>query len=211
MKKINFKVLIITCIVCLLPIILGLVFYNELPDSVAIHFDMYGNPDNYFPKLLFILAVPVFMTFMQAFCCIASDMSDKNPEANKKAVGVYKWLLPTITILLYVVTLMYALGSVIDIRKVVMIILGLMFITIGNYIPKTVGSVGWHFPKFEIQNEELERKTKKITGYGLMIDGVFCIISILFVPQVSVALVLLFILECLALTAYTLIKSKKNK
>ena len=44
-----------------------------------------------------------------------------------------------------------------------------------------------------------------------MIDGVFCIISILFVPEVSVALVLLFILEALALTIYTLIKNKKEK
>ena len=132
MKKINFKILIITCIVCLLPIILGLVFYNELPNKVAIHFDINGNPDNYFPKVLFIFAIPVFMMFMQAFCCIVSDMSDKNPEANKRAVGVYKWIIPVLSILLYVITLMFALGSSIDIRKVVMIILGIMFITMGN-------------------------------------------------------------------------------
>lgn len=55
MKKINMKSLIITSIVCLLPI----------------------------------------------FCCIVSDLSDKNPEANKKAVTVYKWIIPIITVVLY--------------------------------------------------------------------------------------------------------------
>ena len=209
MKKIDLKVLVITCIVCLLPIILGLVFYNELPEQVAIHFDVNNNPDNYFPKILFIFAIPVFMSVIQAVCCIMNDLQDKNPEANKKATSVFKWIIPIITIVLYIVTLMYALGNTIDIRKAVMIILGILFIVTGNYVPKTVGDMHIHFPKFKINDPKLEIEMKKWTGYLLIINGMFCIISILFEPLVSVAFVVLFILEAIVLSVYTWLKSKK--
>lgn len=211
MKKIDFKILVITCIACLLPIILGLIFYNDLPDKVAIHFDVYGNPDNYFPKIVVVFLVPVFMMIVQAICCILSDLSDKNPEANKKAVGVFKWIIPILSILLYVVTLMYSMVGNIDMRKAAMIMLGLMLVVMGNYIPKTVGDVSMRFPRKEIKDKALERRAKKIAGYGCIINGVFCIISILFVPQVSVALVILFIIEALILAFCVWLKDKNSK
>ena len=43
MKKINMKSLIITSIVCLLPIIFGLIFYNSLPENIAIHWGIDNN------------------------------------------------------------------------------------------------------------------------------------------------------------------------
>jgi len=44
------KILIITTIVCLLPMILSLAVYNQLPDKVAVHWDFAGNPNNYASK-----------------------------------------------------------------------------------------------------------------------------------------------------------------
>ena len=45
MKKINWKMLVITCIVSILPIFIGLYFYSKLPESIGIHFDINNNPD----------------------------------------------------------------------------------------------------------------------------------------------------------------------
>jgi len=47
MKKINYKILLVTCIVTLFPIALGLVFYDSLPNEMAVHFNIKNNPDNY--------------------------------------------------------------------------------------------------------------------------------------------------------------------
>ena len=121
MKKINLKNLIITVIVCLLPIIIGVLFYNKLPESVAIHWGINNNPNGYFSKLAFVFGLPIIMAALQIFCCISSDLSDKNPEANKKAVTIFKWIIPILTIVLYIITIMYALGSNLDIRKIVMV------------------------------------------------------------------------------------------
>ena len=46
MKKINYKILLVTCIVTLFPIALGLVFYDSLPNEMAVHFNIKNNPDN---------------------------------------------------------------------------------------------------------------------------------------------------------------------
>ena len=45
MKKINFDILLLTSVMCLIPILFGLYFYQELPDIVAVHFDINNNPN----------------------------------------------------------------------------------------------------------------------------------------------------------------------
>ena len=74
MKKINVKSLVITSIVCLLPIILGLIFYNELPESIAIHWGINNNPNGYFSKPAFVFGMPIMMVALQIFCCVCSDL-----------------------------------------------------------------------------------------------------------------------------------------
>ena len=144
MKKNDKKTLIITSIICLLPILLGVILYNELPDKIAIHFDMNNVPDNYFPKPLFVFGIPVFMMLLQVFCCIRS-FTDKNRESNRKANVIFEWLIPILTICLYCVTILFALGNDVDIRIVVMIIIGISFIIVGNYLPKTKSATNINF------------------------------------------------------------------
>lgn len=205
MKKINMKILIITSVVCLLPILLGLGCYKELPENIAIHFGLNNNPDNYFPKLAFIFGMPLIMLLLQLFCCIVSDLSDKYPEANKKVTTIFKWIIPTLSIVMYVITIMYALGNSIDIRKVVMCILGVLLIVMGNYLPKTVGN--HRFSK--IKNEDLKKKLVRISGYTLIIDGIAFIFSILFNPIISAVLVGLLVIETIWIYLYAFIENRR--
>lgn len=91
MKKIDWKILILTMIVSLLPIGIGLAFYDDLPDNIAVHFDINNTPDNYFSKAGFVFGMPVLMAFIQLFCCVINDVSNQNKEANKKATVTFKW------------------------------------------------------------------------------------------------------------------------
>lgn len=205
MKKINMKILIITSIACLLPILLGLVFFKELPENIAIHFDVNSNPDNYFPKTIFIFGMPLIMLLLQLICCIIADLADKNTEANKKVTTIFKWIIPTLSIIMYVITIMYSLGNKIDIRKAVMCIIGVLFIIMGNYLPKTVGNS--RFPG--IKNESLKKKLLKISAYFLILDGILSLFSILFKPFVSILVIAILILETILLQVYAFIKNRR--
>ena len=44
------KTLIISSLICLLPLVISFAVYNKLPDQIAIHWDDAGNPDNYAAK-----------------------------------------------------------------------------------------------------------------------------------------------------------------
>lgn len=208
MKKINFKWLVYTSIICLLPIILGLVYYNELPEMVAIHFDIYNNPDNYFSKELFVFALPVFMMIIQIFCCVMYDVQDTNKEANEKTIKIFKYIIPVITVIIYIITLMYSLGNVIDIRKAVMIIIGVMFVIMGNYTPKLVGNIHLRWPK--IKNEKVYSKVKRIFGYIFIINGFLFMASILFDAIISICLIGVVVLEAIVLLIYTIIKNSQE-
>ena len=212
MRKINLKNLIITVIVCLLPIIIGVLFYNKLPESVAIHWGINNNPNGYFSKLAFVFGLPIMMAALQIFCCISSDLSDKNPEANKKAVTIFKWIIPILTIVLYIITIMYALGSNLDIRKIAMVILGIVFIVFGNYMPKVRGSYYINMKPLWIKNkdEKLANRVIKHIAYMLIITGILCILSILFEPIISIIIVCISIIYTLVIYSYAYIKSREK-
>ena len=60
MKFIKWKSLIITTIVSLSPVILGIALWNLLPDSMAIHFNVYNEPDNFASKGFVVFGLPLF-------------------------------------------------------------------------------------------------------------------------------------------------------
>ena len=84
MKKIDWKILIITSLICLVPIIFGIVLYEKLPDQMAVHFDMNNEPNEYASKEFALFIIPIFMTLLQIVCCTFSDLLEQKRQ-NKKA------------------------------------------------------------------------------------------------------------------------------
>lgn len=206
MRRVNKKILIVTTIVCLLPILVGLIFYNSLPEKIAVHFNINNQPDNYFTKAGFVWGMPIIMLVLQIFCCVVSDLSNKNPEANKKVITIYKWIIPILTIVLYGVTIGYALGKEMDIRKIVMCIIGILFIVMGNYIPKVIGNNRIA----NLKDERLKRRLTRLMAYLFITNGILAILSIVFDSMVSVAVIGIAILEVILVTIYAYTKSRKE-
>ena len=61
MKFFKWKIFALTSGVCLLPILLGVALWSKLPDSIAIHFDMNNNPDNFASKGFVVFMLPLLM------------------------------------------------------------------------------------------------------------------------------------------------------
>lgn len=207
MKRIDRKILIITSVFCLAPIVLGLALYSALPENIAVHFNLKGAPDGYFSKAGFVFGAPVVMALLQAFACVISDLTDKNKEANKKASTVFKWIIPSISIVAYVVTALNALGKSVDIRRIVMLIIGVLFIVVGNYLPKTIGNC--HITLMRKLDDNTAKRTLRITGRVMIADGALFVVGVLFNSFVSLALIALVAAETLALGVYSFVKSVK--
>lgn len=208
MKKIDWKMLILTSLLCLAPIVAGVAYYDVLPENIAIHFDINNNPDNFWTKNAFVFGMPLMMLAIQLFTSIVVDLTDKRKDANKKVTLISKLMIPIITIILYLVTVGYALGKMLDIRKIAMWIVGIMFVVMGNYMPKTKGN---SFVKgLNVKDDILQAKLNKTVGYMFIIDGLLAIGSTFLKPIFSVMVIFLLILETLILQIW-LCKKLKEK
>lgn len=201
MKTIKWKILIITSVVCVLPIALGIALWDKLPDMMAIHFNINNEPDNFASKGFVVFGLPVLMMLFQWIMCVSIDLSTKNHP--QKVEAVIKWIIPTMTVVLYLVTLGYSLGEDIDIRQVAVTLVGLIFIVMGNYLPKL------DYVKNMKLSKEKARKVNRFTGYGMVIFGALFIGSLFFKPFASVICLLLLIPFTVAILIYTIVVAKK--
>ena len=98
-----------------------------------------------------------------------------------------------------------------DIRKIVMVMLGIIFIISGNYMPKVRGDYYINSKTFWVKNrdEKLVNKAAKISGYMLIIGGMLCILSIAFKPVVSIVVIGAIVLYTLFIYLYVYLKSRK--
>ena len=180
MEKKDKKTIIVSVVICLLPMLLGLAFYDKLPEQMPIHFTINDVPDNYAPKNFALFGIPVIMACVQAIVTISTMTTLKDKEKPKLA-KIMEWFIPVITVSLYIIMVEVPLGSTVYVGKSVCLILGILFMIIGNYIPKMsyeVGKVVFHpMPG----NEKYFRKMSKIFGYGFIIIGIILLILIIWV------------------------------
>ena len=187
MKFMIWKSLIITGIVCLLPILLGVALWDTLPDEIAIHFNIYNEPDNYASKAVAVFLLPVMMFFLQIICCIINDINAKRHGERKKFEQATKWIIPAMSVVLQTITFGYSLGWGIDIRKTVAIIVGIIFLVIGNYLPKFD-----YIKNYDIDTEKA-RKINRFLGIEAVVMGVLILVTVFLPPITTVIWLLLLI------------------
>ena len=187
MKFFKWKIFTISGAVCLLPIILGVSLWNKLPDTMAIHFNFYGVADNFAPKGFVVFGLPILMVALQAVCCFINDINAHKHGDRKKFEMVTKWIVPCLTVILQIITLGYSLGWNIDIRKAVVFVVGVMFLVIGNYMPK------FDYVKNYDLDTDKAIKINRFIGYETVNIGLIFIISIFLPPVFSVICLFLLI------------------
>lgn len=187
LKMIKWKFLLITSLVCLLPILLGLSLWDKLPDTMAIHFNMYDEPDGFASKAFVVFGFPVLMVLLQFFCCVINDINSFKHGERKKFERVTKWIIPVMSIVLQSFTFAYSLGWNVEARKVAALLVGGIFIVIGNYLPK------FDYIKNYDLSAEKARKINRFIGFESVIMGILYIISLFFPPIATVICLLLMI------------------
>lgn len=205
MKFIKWKILGITVLVCLLPILPGLALWQQLPESIAVHFDMYNNPDNFAPKAFVVFGLPCLMAFLQIICCVINDVNTKKHGERKKFSLVTKWIIPIMAMLLQVATFAYALGKAVDVRRVAMFIVGSVLLVMGNYMPK------FDYIKNVDADAETARKIHRFIGFETVLMGVMAYITLFLPPLFSIVWLILLIPYALIGLVYGILKTKKRK
>ena len=175
------KRLILTTVICLLPIMAGLVLYSRLPERVPTHFDFSGTPDGWSSRTFAVFGLPCLLAALNVFlyACLNRDPKRANMSGALKTVS--QWSLPVLSVLCYGLTLTAALGYPSRIEIVVPLLTGILLLVIGNYLPKTKQSytMGIRLP-WTLQSEENWNRTHRLSGFLWVAAGAaFILLSLL--------------------------------
>lgn len=202
MKKINWKSLVITCLVTVIPMLIGIVFYNQLPERIPVHFNIYNQPDNYASKGLALFGIPGTLLAIQIILCLLMDLKRKENEEISKVESVMRWWIPILSVMVGVLLVEYPLKIRLDIRMYICAILGVLFIVTGRYFPEmNYESANGKFRPYP-RSEENYKKLTKLLDYTFTIFGIMIVLSMGFNPITTVVVIIAWVLVILIETLY---------
>lgn len=171
--------LIISSIVIILPTLIGIFGTKILPEKIAVHWGFSGEADGFMSPMSAFFILPAILLGIHWLCWILTALIDKNNEQNKKMYEIMFWIMPVMSLFCSGIILASALGHTSNIFAYVMLLLALMFIIIGNYMPKTTRNRTMGIKiKWTLANDENWNATHRFAGKVYVIIGFICLLTI---------------------------------
>ena len=179
MIKKNWKLLLVTSAAILLPVLVGLALWNQLPDQMPTHWNASGETDGWSSKPFAVFGLPLILEALHWLGVLATASDPKKTNHSDKVLQLMLWITPVISVLLGIVSYGAALGKAMKVELVLPLFMGILFVAIGNYMPKckqnyTIGiKIAW-----TLNSEENWNRTHRFAGwvwvacgFGLMLTG----------------------------------------
>ena len=191
--------MILSSVVILLPALFGIMMWNHLPYAMATHWGADGNADASAGKALAVFGLPVLYLLAHLLCLWLTLRDQEKRRQSPKALGLLFWILPVCSLATSGMLYQAALGKDMGAAAVVPVLLGALFICVGNYLPKvtqnrTLGiKLSW-----TLGNEENWNRTHRFAGKVWVCGGILLLISA-FLPLRSMVWVMVCVVAALAL------------
>ena len=210
--KTNKTLLTVTSTVTLFPILWGLIIWSQLPNQISIHFNAAGQANNFQSKVLAVFGLPVLLLLVHLFVIFVIRRDPKNSAMNEKMVRVIYWLTPVVSLSISYLIYSKALGSTTNPSVFVSVLLGLIFVIMGNYMPKLKvnHTVGIRLP-WTLQSEDNWHKTHRLAGKLWVLGGLILLLEAGLQYALSYVLVLIILTIVLIPILYSYQLSRKNR
>lgn len=192
---------IVSSVLILLPMPVGICLWEQLTSRQIglVGFTVYGLP-------LILLAIH--------WICLAATMADpKNRNQSHKIMSLLFWILPACSLFINGLLYMTILGNPLNTTLWAPAFFGILFVVIGNLLPKakqnaTVGiKVSW-----TLNNEENWNKTHRFSGKVWVISGFLLLLSLMLPGKLVMAVMLVVILAAILLPLlYSYLYYRKQK
>lgn len=156
----------------------GILLYPDLPDRIPSHWNIYGQIDGYSSRAFGAFFVPLLMVGIYLLMVLV-PLLDPRRENYSRFAGAYtflRWALVLFMLSLYVVTLLAALGYIVDISIFVKAGVAVLFIIIGNFMGQFRHNyfVGIKTP-WTLANEDVWQRTHRMGGRLWVASGLVCL------------------------------------
>ena len=172
MLKKNKGLMALTSLIILLPMAAGILLWDRLPEVMATHWGTNGEADGWSSRPVAVFGLPLLLLAVHWIGMWVTGLDSRNKTQNPKVLYMMMWLLPAISLLGNGSTYAAALGWEMDLFRDVYLLLGLLFIIIGNYLPKC--KQNWFIGikiKWTLEDEENWYATHRLAGKVWVIGG----------------------------------------
>lgn len=190
LKENKWKILLST-LATLIPMILGVILWNKLPDPMPIHWNAMGEVDGWASKAVAVFGMPAILAALNLVCHVATGSDKKNKNQSKKMVSIVFWLVPIIANVTCTMVYLTAMNIEVNTLNIVAALLGIVFAIIGNYMPKcklnyTIGiKIVW-----TLESEVNWLATHRVAGRVWLGGGIIIALSALLPTNILVWVVL---------------------
>ncbi|MEN2984424.1 MAG: SdpI family protein [Dictyoglomaceae bacterium] len=214
--KYTFKKDFIILLLISLMFITGAILYPYLPEKIPMHWNFKGEIDRYGSKFEGVFAIPLTVLFLYLGLLYLPYIDPKRENYPKfeRVYQIIKYLFVIVFSIIHYSVIISALGGPRDlIPKITPITLGILFIILGNYMPRIKYNwfVGVRTP-WTLSDEEVWKRTHRFSGYLFVIGGILMLLSAFLPPYINLIIGLsgIFIAGILSVI-YSLIIYKKLK
>lgn len=166
--------------VAILPLVITWMVYPALPSKIAVHFRITGQPNGYQPKSTFLiiqgfllLAVPLLTKFLPIL-----DPKRENYAKFHRFYEIFRLMITTFLAVMFGIILAFNLGYHIHVQMTVLMMVGLLWMVIGNYL----GQVRFNYfmgirTPWTLADEEVWRRTHRLAAPLWVMAGVVMLIA----------------------------------
>ena len=125
-------------------------------------------------------------------------------------MNIVLWICPVVSLFASAMVYSYALGYAINVSRAGTFLTGILFVVIGNYLPKCRHNytVGIRLP-WTLDNEDNWNHTHRFAGYVWIIAGVVTLLSV-FLSHAAVVWVAAIFVASLSPLVYSFVYAKRH-
>ncbi|MDE7312311.1 MAG: SdpI family protein [Eubacterium sp.] len=168
---------ILSSILCLLPLFVSVLLYEKLPEQMAVHWNMAGEANGFLTKRVGAWIVPVFLFGIHLAVLVQAERGDADRQAARMTKLLCMWLIPVVSVMLVPASLYLAAGYQLEMNRIVLSVIGVLFVVTGNYLPKNMqnSGIGYKLP-WALADADNWNKTHRLAGKAWVAAGFLLLI-----------------------------------
>ena len=172
-------------VLALIAVAMSAAVYPRLPDMMAVHWDISGNPNGWMPRPVGAAFGPVFIIMLAGLLRFVPRIDPR--AANYARFGeAYEVIVGAVLVMMLAVhgiVLALALGYHLSVGRIVPALVGALFVVIGNMMPLVRPNwwLGFRTP-WTLSNDRVWARTHRLGGYCMTAGGIVMILAALALP-----------------------------
>lgn len=202
---------LITTLLILLPSLVGVILWDKLPEVMATHFGVNNEANGFSSKAFAVFGIPLIMAALHLFCLVVTSLDPKHKNIGKKPLSMVFYIVPAISLTVMSVIYAMSLGVELNVGFICCLLVGVLFIVMGNIMPKAKQNYtfGIKLP-WTLNDEDNWNKTHRLAGFLYVIAGAIIVITAFLANPIILFAVLLLALIIPVVYSYLHYK-KHNK